>query len=92
MKIAYFDCFSGISGGKFYDCPIGTTGGTAINKLTLGDTTFFTGSISETQIAKEQGYTSSLLSYACAAQPLDKPQLIRNINVASEFYNLSTTK
>jgi len=70
-----------------YQCASGTYGSTPIYEMSKSQLSFFTVSQAEAANAKNNGYTSSLFSYACLQQPHDTVTTVRNINLYKEFRN-----
>ena len=68
-----------------HQCAEATFAGTPVYELLKGNDRFFTISDSENKNAVEAGFTSSIFTYGCLQQPLDRPLTVRNINIFREF-------
>lgn len=75
-----------------YSLATGTTGTTPMYLLTKNGSSFFTVSTAENGAAQDQGYSSQFYGYVSLLQPQDQPQVLRSINVMSEFLNQPTIK
>ena len=79
----------GTASALIYQCEPNVIGTTPVYELTrAGTTAVFTTDVIEAQVAQAQGSTASLFSYSCLSQNHDTPQLVRSLNVYSEFRNL----